>query len=408
VRYDASRATLTKVPGSMLATMFGARLDMLKSDPEDGSVFIDRDGERFGLVLDFLRDGEASQLAKTITELPTEPQREAMLLELEFFGLADAVFPRPWFEGAEFRAWRGELTSVRSWCAAVLHGRRVVVFGGFNHNDAVLNTTEVFDLDDAGATESSTAGPAMATARASCTAVRLDARRVLVVGGSSIPQWPAAQAAGYLDTTEILDLGTMLFSAGPRMLSKRCYCTAVALDAGRVLVAGGVGENHAFHRTTEILDVATMTFAKGPRMLSQRSACSAVALGENPRRVLIVGGRGPGNAGLNTTEVLDVDTMAFSPGPAMRTGRYACAAVLLGGSQQHCLVIGGHSGIIGRRVLEKTTEVLDLETMEFTGYGPAMLAGRGACVAVADDAGGRVFVIGGRERGIGVLEAAAA
>jgi hypothetical protein len=62
VRYDASRATLTKVPESMLAAMFGRRVDMLQSDPEDGSIFIDRNGERFGLILDFLRDGDVSQV----------------------------------------------------------------------------------------------------------------------------------------------------------------------------------------------------------------------------------------------------------------------------------------------------------------------------------------------------------
>ena len=180
-----------------------------------------------------------------------------MLLELNFFGLADAVFPpfppRPWtIEGAEFRAWGSELNSIRTWCAAVLHGRSVVVFGGRDDN-AVLNTTEVLDLDGAGTTEaSSTAGPTMATARQGCAAVRLDARRVLVVGGSD-----SISVAGSLDTTVILDLETMRFSAGPRMLSKRLYCTAVALDARRVLIAGGVDENNAPHRTTtEILDVA--------------------------------------------------------------------------------------------------------------------------------------------------------
>jgi hypothetical protein len=379
--------------------MFGARLDMLRRDPDDGSIFLDRDGERFGLVLDYLRDGDASQLAKTITKLP-EPQHEAMLLELNFFGLTEAVFPsRPWMiEDAEFRTWGAELTSSRFLCAAVLHGRSVVVFGGVR-GGAALNTTEMLDLDDAGSTEASfTAGPTMAAARQGCAAVRIDARRVLVVGGS-------VRAGSSLDTTEILDLETMRFSAGPTMLSKRFGCAAVALDAGRVLVAGG-SYDHAAHRTTEILDVATMTFRPGPDMSSVRTGCSAVAL-ENPRRALIVGGCGNDGVDLKTTEVLDLDTMIFSSGPTMLTGRFGCAAVLLGGdSRGRCLVVGG-SDEDGGKV--NTTEVLDLETMEFT-EGPAMLAGRAGCAAVADDAGDhRVFVLGGhRSCEIEVLEAAAA
>jgi hypothetical protein len=388
------------VPESMLATMFGARVDMLRRDPEDGSIFLDRDGERFGLVLDYLRDGDASHLAKTVTEMPG-PQHEAMLLELNFFGLAYAVFPpRPWIEDAEFKVWGPKLNSVRLFCAAVLYGHRVVVFSGYDGN-AALNTTGVLDLD-AGATDASfTAGSSMATARIGCAAVRLDARRVLVVGGTDNP----ASRAGTLVTTEILDLETMRFSVGPRMLSKRSFCSVVALDAGRVLVAGGVDVTGNTHRTTEILDVATMTFAPGPEMLSGRYGCSAVAL-ENPRRALIVGGRGSSRESLNTTEVLlDLDTMAFSPGPTMRAARWCCVALPLGGdSRGRCLVIGGSSTDNTRL---DTTEVLDLETMEFTD-GPAMLAGRLGCVAVADDAGDRVLVLGGNKgREIEVLEAVA-
>jgi hypothetical protein len=148
-----------------------------------------------------------------------------------------------------------------------------------------------------------------------------------------------------------------------------------------------------------------MTFTPGPEMLSVRRGCSAVAL-ENPRRALIVGGRDHGSVTLNTTEVLDLDTMAFSPGPTMRTARYGCAAVLLGGdSRRCCFVIGGRDE---DDTSVNTTEVLDLETMEFTGHGPAMLAGRAGCAAVADDASGRVFVIGGvRSVEIEVLEAVA-
>jgi hypothetical protein len=46
---------LTKVEDSMLGRMFGRRDAMLQADPLDGSIFIDRDGERFGMLLDFLR-----------------------------------------------------------------------------------------------------------------------------------------------------------------------------------------------------------------------------------------------------------------------------------------------------------------------------------------------------------------
>jgi hypothetical protein len=321
-----------------------------------------------------------------------------MLLELEFFGLADAVFPPgPWIQDAEFRAWGPKLNPGRYGCAAVLHGRSVVIFGGHDRNCRSLNTTRVLDLA-AGTTESSVAGPTMATARFWCAAVRIDARRVLVVGGSVLKSEYSGRTRPLgcqLGTTEILDLETMRFSAGPTMLSRRAECTAVALDARRVLVAGGEDENNIPQRTTEILDIATMTFAPGPEMLSTRIGCSAVAL-ENPRRVLVVGGcdyfddvdlNTTEVSFLNTTEVLDLDTMAFSRGPTMLTARYGCTAVALGGS---CLVIGGSDK---DTIKVKTTEVLDLETMEFTGYGPAMLARRSRCVAVVDDAGDRVVVL---------------
>jgi uncharacterized coiled-coil protein SlyX len=395
VRYETTRITLTRVPHSMLATMFGARLDMLRRDPKDGSIFLDRDGDRFRLVLDFLRDGGTSQVAQTIRELPG-PQQEAMLIELEFYGLADAVFP-PWnIEDAEFKFWEGELNSRRYWCAAVLHGRRVLVFGGVDGSGAALNTTEVLDLNACGA---STAGPPMATSRKGCAAVWLDARRVLVIGGCRCRAYSAGPHP--TSTTEIFDLETMCFSVGPRMHLPRFDFAVVALDVGRVLVAGGGYENRGSHRTTEILDVASMTFAPGPEMILKRSGCSAVAL-DGKNKVLIVGG-----ASTNTTELLDLDTMAFSYGPRMDTMRHGCAAVPVpqnGGDSQRCLIIGGFDGFEGG-LHTKTTEVLDVGTMTFAP-GPVMLEGRGGCTAVADAAGRRVLVVSeGGSRKIEVLEA---
>lgn len=53
--YTTSTQTLRRYPNSLLATMFSGRHDV-QSEP-DGSYFIDRDGEHFRFVLNFLRDG---------------------------------------------------------------------------------------------------------------------------------------------------------------------------------------------------------------------------------------------------------------------------------------------------------------------------------------------------------------
>ena len=103
VRFETSRSVLTKITDSMLGRMFGSCDIMLQVDPDDGSHFIDRDGERFKLILDFLRAGDSSQvLAKTIRGL-SEVQQQAMMCDLDFFGLEEAVFgTRPWIEDATF------------------------------------------------------------------------------------------------------------------------------------------------------------------------------------------------------------------------------------------------------------------------------------------------------------------
>ena len=50
--------TLTKDPDSMLAAMFSGRFPMKPS--EDGTFFIDRDGNYFRYILNYLRDGKLS------------------------------------------------------------------------------------------------------------------------------------------------------------------------------------------------------------------------------------------------------------------------------------------------------------------------------------------------------------
>jgi hypothetical protein len=93
--------------------------------------------------------------------------------------------------------------------------------------------------------------------------------------------------------------------------------------------------------TTEVLDVRTMAFAPGPSMGSTRSFCAVVPV--DAQHVLVVGGEDSENTPLATTELLDVATMEFSPGPAMPNSRTGIAALRLGAAEAEprILVLGG-------------------------------------------------------------------
>ncbi|KAJ1456444.1 hypothetical protein M885DRAFT_564088 [Pelagophyceae sp. CCMP2097] len=323
-RFEASRAVLTKVEDSMLERMFGRCDAMLEADPLDGSNFIDRDGDLFGTILDFLRGDppDGPRMQRTIRALP-EAVQEALVQELNYFGLATAVFgERPWTDDAAFRPGPA-MGSVRSFCAAVSAGGRVVVFGGVSGRSA-LDSTLLLDTQ----TMTFTAGPNMLTERYGCAVDQIDADRLLLLGGNN--------GGGYLNTTEIFNLSTLTLTPGPNM---------------QVLIVGGY-DGASYLSTTEIFTLDMMAFAPGPTMAFPRYGCAAIALDEH--RIMVIGGELSREQSLQTTEVLDVRTMAFAPGPPMGSARCFCTAVPV--DAQHVLVIGGRDSA---NTPLATTELLD-------------------------------------------------
>ncbi|KAJ1459197.1 hypothetical protein M885DRAFT_560954 [Pelagophyceae sp. CCMP2097] len=367
-RFETSRAVLAKVEDSMLGRMFSSPYDaMLQPDPVDGSISIDRDSEWFGMILDFLLgdppDGPCMQ--RTMRSLP-EAAQEALMQELDYFGLEVAVFGlRPWTDGAAFRPGPA-MGAERDYGADVAAGGRVVVFGG--HADgSVLDSTEVLDTR----TMAFTAGPDMLTARYGHAVVQIDGNRVLLVGGVDdddavintneifhLETLTILVVGGHdgtsgLSTTEIFNLDTMAITPGPDMVAPRHGCAAVALDEHRIMLTGG--SSGANLQTTEVLDIRTMAFTPGPTMGLARSRCAAVPV--DARHVLVVGGWDSANTRLATTELLDVATMEFEPGPTMQAARSGDAAARLDAAQgPHILVVGGYCG-----VHLSTTELLTAE-----------------------------------------------
>ena len=58
-----------------------------------------------------------------------------------------------------------------------------------------------------------------------------------------------------MSTSQVLDVETMQFEAGPTQQDARYKCAATKLDAERVIVIGG-RVNHATSASTEVLSVA--------------------------------------------------------------------------------------------------------------------------------------------------------
>jgi len=377
-RFETTRNILTTAqtlaPGSVLGQHEG-RLQA------DGYIFINRNGEMFQYILDFLRaysmgDGHA---AFAIHELP-ETQLAAMLHELDYYGLESAVFPTVPFsiDLAIFSPGPEMLLKRHGFGAVVLpESRGVLVVGGYNGRMS-LASTELLDLD----TQIFSPGPLLESSRGYLDAV-LEVGQVVVVGGYTCNE-------DISPTTEVLNPGSNTWSPGPNLVSGRCGYAAVSLSNARILIIGGKN-NMTFLSTTEIIDLASGTSEPGPEMSCPRFSSSAVMLHDG--RVLVIGGRNSTTESLSSTEILDITDNFFSPGPEMDIGRRGASVTLLP-EDGRVLVIGGEP--VDRQCLA-TTEVLDVIRYT-TSAGPELATPRSFHKAVKLPGEG-ILVIGGYNGG---------
>jgi len=357
----------------------------------------------FDLILGFLRDADAPRTASAIQALPPTP-RQAVLRELDFFvsrlffGLEAAVFGAQLFPLDRAAFSNGPAMQLqRQGCAAAPldGGRSALVVGGNDGRDLV--TTELYDAS----TRTFAPGPYALEARSFGAAVALSPTAILVVGGR-------ASATRFLNSTEVFSATAAAFSRGPAMLQRRYGCAAVGVplqganrpraaqatggallddvDVRLVVVVGGFDGSSPL-RTTELLDIATMAFSPGPDMLHRREACCAALLGG--RRVLVLGGS-DGGSRLASTEILDLETMEFSAGPQMLAARSGATIVAL--DARRLLIVGGADS---NRKLLRSTEVLDVETMIFSQGPPMPTARYGAASLPLRDADAAALVVGG-------------
>jgi hypothetical protein len=279
----------------------------------------------------------------------------------------------------------GSATSSRvDAAAAALSPTQVLLDGGFSGRAAIknfslvlkgsaLNNAEIFD-ETTGAF--SLAGK-MATPRIGFTATALNNSKILVVGGLDSQN-------NVLDTAELYDPAAHKFIAVANTMSdRRTFHTATLLLTGKVLVAGGA-TNLSGDTTSsaDIYDPATNSFTPATfPMDHQRAAHTATLFPSGPLagKVLITGGVGGSSFFFkdSSAELYDPASQEFTLlSSFMNEPRSLHTATLLddgavllaGGFNGSVAVTGGAlSGASG--LTSNSAETFDPNTQDFTCVG---------------------------------------
>jgi hypothetical protein len=224
------------------------------------------------------------------------------------------------------------MSSPRTDFAALLVGTQVLVAGGFWYDpvstaETFLQTAELFDPG----TGLFTSVSPMWDARRYPLAAPLPDGTVLVAGGTD--------AAGNLATAEIYDPTVFAFTRTASMSVARKFGTATPLASGQVLVAGGLGTT--LLAAAERYLPSTSTFAATGALEVARALQSATSLASG--EVLVAGGTG-GDA---SAELYDPVAGVFTTAPSMAAARSGQTATRL--RDGTVLVVGGVSaaGVLG-------------------------------------------------------------
>ena len=228
----------------------------------------------------------------------------------------------------------GDLTASRAdHTATLLADGRVFLAGGYsmveNERAQLLSSSAIYNP----ATAASQPAADMGTQRKLATAVRLGDGKVLITGGyHQLGGFGlGATPAPALNTAEIFDPSTNSFHPTGQMMRGRASHSAILLDNGKVMLAGGRGftmqtlvgslatGNPQF---VEFYDPAGGTFAAADASGTNHAEENAIRLRDGS--VLMFCGRGV------VAEIYEPETSRFTGTGDMPTAMTTCTASLLG------------------------------------------------------------------------------
>jgi hypothetical protein len=282
--------------------------------------------------------------------------------------------------------------------ASGVAGERVLVTGGYISASGISATLDSSELYDATTALWSSTGR-LNTPRGDHTATRLLSGQVLVAGGEFL-----YSNMNTLTSSELYDPNTGQWSytaggAAGGMHDGRSYHTATLLNDGTVLAVGGAGTANPSLASAELYDPASQTWSVAGPLAAGRYSHTATLLPSG--KVLVTGGVNLTNGSasyLSASELYDPAAKTWSATGSMATGRFSHTATLLnaGPHAGKVLVIGG---VDSTGAATGSVELYDPATGLWSAMPPLNVAR--ALHTATLLANGTVLVMGGDDFGAG-------
>jgi N-acetylneuraminic acid mutarotase len=341
-RFETSVRTLRRVPHTFFDAYFSGRYAQDVCD--DGSIFVDRDGEHFGHILEYMRDGMVSVAAQEASELDVSLLR-ALKREFGFYCI--------------------ELTS---------NAEEVFVVGG--HAGDLVHSSMLERYDDVGRTWR--AGASMKTGRSCFGLCALDGG-IYVTGGVGAVNVALACVERYDPAFDTWNVAPVM----PRSRYGHYACTV----GNALYVLGGmedtVGDEEE-HATRSVLkfDSSTQAWSEVAPMTRPRSNFGACVLGSD---IYVVGGSYSRDGDRKPSSAMfcyDTVTNAWSrlpPMPKAIMGHSVCVVsglvYVIGGQTSQHLADMVSSALRFDPVTNAWSEVAPMSTPK-TGLALFVLGGR--------------------------------